>query len=101
MERRRGSSGAYRFTVRSGSPGLRDPDGYALDGNRNGIAGDDYVLDFVIDRAAPTVGIASIAPNAVTVAFLDDGDMDPSTATDLANYLLLASVRRRNVRRRQ
>jgi subtilisin-like proprotein convertase family protein len=47
------SPGLYRFTARSGSNGLRDPFGRALDGNGDGVGGDDADLTFTLSALAP------------------------------------------------
>lgn len=44
----------YRFSALSGSGGLKDPFGTELDGNGNGVAGDDYTRTFTIN--APSLG---------------------------------------------
>lgn len=52
------TDGAYRFVV-NGSTSIRDLSGLPLDGNGNGIGGDDYVLNFFITTLAlPATGFA-------------------------------------------
>ncbi len=54
--------GAYQLTVHAGASAIRDADGNALDGDRDGAAGEDYVLTFVVDTTAPgAVGDAAFA----------------------------------------
>ncbi|MCX5676599.1 MAG: Ig-like domain-containing protein, partial [Planctomycetota bacterium] len=83
--------GVYRLTVRSGDPGIRDPEGNALDGNANSIPGDDLVMDFVVDRVAPAVSDVSIASGGITIQFADAGGMNVAAVTALGNYTLVAS----------
>ena len=81
--------GAYQLTAHSGDPGLRDLDGIFLDGNGDGIAGDDYVYRFVVDQTAPQVTGASITQNELSILFDDDGGMDPTAVETLAHYTLV------------
>ena len=85
------ADGLYRLTVASGDPGIRDLEGYALDGNSNGVVGDDLVYAFRIDRVWPALDSAAIHADRVEVTFLDVGGIDPADATDAANYGLVRS----------
>jgi subtilisin-like proprotein convertase family protein len=58
--------GAYRFTARSG--GLADPFGTPLDGNRDGVGGDDFVRSF------------RVAGSGVAGSVFEDGDADGQQA---------------------
>ena len=52
------TDGAYRFVV-NGSTSIRDLSGLPLDGNGNGIGGDDYILNFFITTLTlPPTGFA-------------------------------------------
>jgi len=52
----------YTLTLRSGSDGFKALSGGLLDGNNDGISGDDYVNEFVITPfSSPIVGIADFA----------------------------------------
>jgi hypothetical protein len=44
--------GAYRLRVISGDPGLRAPDGTALDGDDDGQAGGDFIATTLVDRGS-------------------------------------------------
>ena len=83
--------GFYELTVQSGDPGLRDPVGMFLDGDGNGVGGDDFVASFVVDQTPPVVEQTAISLFGVTVQYVDFGGMDPTTVEDLANYRLLSS----------
>jgi hypothetical protein len=55
---------AYTLTMRSGTNGVRSATGQLLDGNRDGIAGDDLVQVLRVD-AASTAGVVVGVANAV------------------------------------
>jgi len=83
--------GAYQLTARSGDPGLRDPGGVPLDGNGDGVGGDDFVATLVVDQTPPTVTDVTIGSDALNVTYFDVGGIDPGTVEDPANYTLVAS----------
>ncbi|HYV35383.1 MAG TPA: cohesin domain-containing protein, partial [Gemmataceae bacterium] len=63
-------AGAYTVTFRSATDGFVEPGGALLDGNGDGVAGDDYVTTFVV--AAPSGVFVSVAdfargPDAASV----------------------------------
>ena len=51
------ADGYYQLVVHSGDPGLRDLEGNFLDGDGDGIGGDDYVNVFGVDTVAAAVSI--------------------------------------------
>ncbi len=85
--------GAYQLTAVSGDPGIRDTvNGVGLDGDGDGVGGDDFVHHFVVDRTAPTVSSAAFTSNTtLRVDYVDVGGMDTVSMTDSTNYQLLAS----------
>ncbi|MHB9049421.1 MAG: CARDB domain-containing protein, partial [Pirellulales bacterium] len=82
--------GYYQVTARSGSPGLRDADGNALDGNNDGTAGGDFVAVFAVDTTAPELTSVGYLNGRIKLAF-SDLELDAATVTDPAHYRLWAS----------
>jgi len=96
----------YKLTVRSGSPGILDLAGNALDGDGDGLAGGDYVAQFRVigpcgqDSDLDGVGdLCDLCPNTIVGAAVDadgcpapirydidrDGDVD---GTDFLEFQL-------------
>ncbi|NIP96725.1 MAG: hypothetical protein GWO24_26135, partial [Akkermansiaceae bacterium] len=83
--------GRYQLTVVSGNPGLRTVDDRFLDGNRDGVGGDDLVKMFTVDDEPPTVASVDALPGRLVVTYADAFGVDPALAGDLANYGLIGS----------
>ncbi len=83
--------GLYQLSVHSGDPGLRDLDGLALDGDGDGVAGDDFTATSLIDFAPPEITAVETDASGVVVTYADLGGMDHARMTDVANYQLVAS----------
>ena len=58
--------GLYRLTI---SSSMSDAAGNALDGNQDGLGGDDWVQFFEIDTTGPTVSIPAIVPDPTNMVF--------------------------------
>ena len=83
--------GVYRLTAKSGDPGLRALDARYLDGDGNGVGGDDFVATFVVDTVSPLVGDLVARPGVISATVTDDVALNEDSLTDAANYVLLAS----------
>ncbi|MBI3867660.1 MAG: right-handed parallel beta-helix repeat-containing protein, partial [Verrucomicrobia bacterium] len=93
------AQGLYRLTLVSGAQGaIVDRSGNALDGDRNGSAGGNFIRDFQLDLSAPVVGsitpsgFATVGPSQFTVVFQENLQMNASTVTDRANYSLTSTT---------
>lgn len=81
--------GAYQLTVRSGPAALRSLSGVPLDGNGDGVGGDDFVSVFVVDHTAPELTAIDIETDRVIIQLFDVGGVDRSTIQDTGNYSLV------------
>ncbi len=79
--------GLYRLTAFSN--GLADAAGFVLDGNRDGLGGDDYVRVFEIDQTSPTVSLPIIVPDPRNVGFSEM----PVDFSEIVHGVGLANVR--------
>lgn len=80
-------SGLYRFTAQSG--GLADPFGTSLDGDGNGVGGDDFTRDFIISTASGGVQIThSGGSTAVSEAGATDSYTVVLTSQPTANVTI-------------
>lgn len=78
------AEGDYRLTLRSASDAFRDPYGNLLDGDGDGVSGDDFQLAFVVDTTEVDYGpLAGVLPEGSLIHdpprngnFADAGDVD-------------------------
>lgn len=63
--------GYYQLTARSSATALRGIDGSLLDGNNNGVGGDDFVGTFAVDTAPATISV-DLRPASDTGASNED-----------------------------
>lgn len=79
-------AGSYRFSVH-GTPTIQDDQGNPLDGNGDGLGGDDFALDFnILPERLPQTGFA---PNRVTKIA---GQIDPVPPFQTGMRLLVPSL---------
>ncbi len=83
--------GVFGLTVVSGDPGIRDLEGYALDGDANAIEGDDFVQEFIVDQTAPTVGSMVVTPTSVAVTYADAFGLQTDAVALVGTYRIIAS----------
>ena len=77
--------GRYQLEVLGGDPGLRDLEGNALDGNQDGIPGDDYVGTFEINTASASATI-DLLPSS------DSGVLDNDNITNVLSPTFAVAV---------
>lgn len=83
--------GLYQLRVQSGENGVQGENGLSIDGDGDGISGDDFVTSITIDKTAPTVADVTISQNQIQVTFEDNFALDEATVTDAANYMIFSS----------
>jgi hypothetical protein len=90
--------GRFRLRIASQpTASMVDLAGNRLDGDNNASAGGDFAVRFRIDRTGPVVqsitpsGSLQVGPSQFLITFLNTGDINASTITNVANYTLLRS----------
>ncbi|HEY8431821.1 MAG TPA: right-handed parallel beta-helix repeat-containing protein, partial [Sandaracinaceae bacterium] len=78
--------GDYSLTLTSGAQAFAAPDGELLDGNADGIAGDDYATTFAIADAGVYVGIADLVRGPGQEAGVHDGAGIPLRITGAGTF---------------